>query len=162
MARFSLSQELSRILLRLALGLGFGLLMWFITAQVITHTLKNMQDEMLANNRAAQAKAQTQLREVQAQQEARRLQRQHQQTMSEQEARRQSAIDAQRAVEAQRARVDQQRQRDAAWESFYKPMRGCDNWQSDSHMVECQNHKLHAKREFEQKWAAGEFNQPKG
>ncbi|WP_375738047.1 hypothetical protein [Pseudomonas boanensis] len=30
------------------------------------------------------------------------------------------------------------------------------------HMVECQNHKLRAKREFEQKWTAGEFDQAKG
>jgi multidrug efflux pump subunit AcrA (membrane-fusion protein) len=158
MARFSLTQELSRILLRLGLGLGFGLLMWFVTAQVITHTFSNMQEEMLAKNRAAQAKAQAQLREVQAQQEARRLQRQHRQTMSEEEARRQAAIESQRAVEAQRARIDEQRQHDAAWESFYKPMRGCEIWQSDSHMVECQNHKIRAKREFEQKWAAGELS----
>ncbi|MNG32139.1 hypothetical protein D3C84_1180800 [compost metagenome] len=60
-----------------------------------------------------------------------------------------------------KAAAESQRQHDAAWERYYRAPRGCDNWQSDSHMVECQNHQLRAKREFEQKWAAGDFATPK-
>ncbi|MGF6695188.1 hypothetical protein M2318_005289 [Metapseudomonas resinovorans] len=119
--------------------------------------IEQMGQRQIAHTQAALQK----LQEQQAQQAATRnqqaLQRQQRQTMSEQEAQRQAAIQSQRAVEAQRARIDEQRQHDAAWESFYKPMRGCEIWQSDSHMVECQNHKIRAKREFEEKWVAGEI-----
>ncbi|MDH4564098.1 hypothetical protein [Pseudomonas sp. BN411] len=145
---------------------ALGLVGTIITALVVYYArvaiIEQMGQRQIAHTQAALQKRQ----EQQAQQVAARaqpaLQRQHRQTMSSEEAKRQAAADSRRAVEAQRARIDEQRQHDAAWESFYKPMRGCDNWQSDSHMVECQNHKLRAKREFEQKWAAGEFNQPKG
>lgn len=65
-------------------------------------------------------------------------------------------------VQVMKAATESQRKHDEAWEQYYKPARGCDNWQSDSHMVECQNHKLRAKREFEQKWAADEFDKLKG
>ena len=145
---------------------ALGLVGTIITALVVYYArvaiIEQMGQRQIAHTQAALQK----LQEQQAQQVAARaqpaLQRQHRQTMSSEEAKRQAAADSRQAVEAQRARIDEQRQHDAAWESFYKPMRGCDNWQSDSHMVECQNHKLRAKREFEQKWAAGEFNQPKG
>ncbi|MCP1651560.1 hypothetical protein [Pseudomonas nitroreducens] len=56
-----------------------------------------------------------------------------------------------------KAAAESQRQHDAAWGKLYQAPRGCDNWKTDQQMVECQNHKLRAKREFEQKWAAGEL-----
>ena len=55
------------------------------------------------------------------------------------------------------AQLEQQRKKDAAWQEFYKEPRSCSNWQTDQQMVECQNQKLRAKREFERKWAAGEL-----
>lgn len=65
-------------------------------------------------------------------------------------------------LQVMEAAAESKRAHDAAWARFYKPMPGCDNWQSDTHMVECQNHKLRAKSEFEQKWAAGEFDKAGG
>lgn len=145
---------------------ALGLIGTIITALVVYYArvaiIEQMGQRQIAHTQAALQK----LQEQQAQQAAARkqqaLERQHRQTMSEQEAQRQAAADSRRAIEAQRARIDERRQHDAAWESFYKPMRGCEIWQSDSHMVECQNHKIRAKREFEQKWAAGEIAPAKG
>lgn len=59
-------------------------------------------------------------------------------------------------AQVMKAAAESQRQHDAAWDKFYQAPRGCDNWKTDQQMVECQNHKLRAKREFEQKWGAGE------
>jgi IS5 family transposase len=61
-------------------------------------------------------------------------------------------------AQVMRAAAESQRQHEEAWERFYQAPRGCDNWKTDQQMVECQNHKLRAKREFEQKWAAGELS----
>ncbi|MBD9634619.1 hypothetical protein [Pseudomonas sp. PDM19] len=60
-------------------------------------------------------------------------------------------------AEVVRVAAETQRQHDIAWERFYQPPRGCDNWRSDQHMVECVEHKNHAKHEFEVKWAAGQL-----
>lgn len=57
---------------------------------------------------------------------------------------------------------ESKKRHDAAWDSYYVPPKGCDIWRGDTHMVECVNHKMRARKEFEQKWAAGELDQPKG
>ncbi|GBL57763.1 hypothetical protein SAMN05216577_104128 [Pseudomonas citronellolis] len=157
MAKSTFARELERALIKAVIGLGAGLLIWFVGMQVITHTFSNMQEEMLVNTHAAQERANAKLRELQARQEAERQQRQVRQTMSEEEARRQSAVEQQRANEAWAAQIERQREKDAAWQDFYKEPRGCSNWQTDQQMVECQNQKLRAKREFERKWKAGEI-----
>ncbi len=70
----------------------------------------------------------------------------------------QATYDAQVA----QAMAESQRRHDEAWSSYYQPKKGCDAWQSDAHMVECVNHKMRAKEEFERKWAAGEIGTPQG
>jgi hypothetical protein len=64
------------------------------------------------------------------------------------------------ATEDMRLNAERERRRNAAWNQFYQEPRGCDNWQSDQHMVECLSLKSHAKTEFERKWSAGDFDQP--
>jgi len=56
--------------------------------------------------------------------------------------------------EAQVAKIaaESKRRHDEAWGSYYKPKAGCDVWQSDAHMVECVNHKMRSKDEFERQW----------
>ena len=122
--------------------------------KVITGTFANMQKEMLVNTQAAQERARERVRDLQGKQE---LERQQRQTMSLDEAQRQSADAQQRNGDALMAQLEQQRKKDAAWQEFYKEPRSCSNWQTDQQMVECQNQKLRAKREFERKWAAGEL-----
>jgi hypothetical protein len=71
------------------------------------------------------------------------------------------APDPYAAQVAQAAAMSKQRH-DEAWSIYYKPQQGCDNWESDAHMVKCVNHKMRAKEEFERKWAAGDFDTPQG
>lgn len=160
MARRRNPDSLSHIFLRLTLAAGFGLLMWFVATQVITRTFTTMQEDMLARNRAAQVQAQAKMREAQAQQAARQHSPQQSQTMSVFEAQQPTTPNKPGRSDALRQQVEQQRRKDAAWEQFYQAPRGCDVWRSDQHMVQCQNDMMKAKREFEHRWAAGEFAQP--
>ena len=66
------------------------------------------------------------------------------------------------AAEDMRLNAERERRRSAAWNKFYQEPRGCNNWQSDQHMVECLSLKSHAKAEFERKWSAGDFDHPQG
>lgn len=154
MAKSTFARRLERAFIKALVGLVAGLLIWFIAMKVITGTFANMQKEMLVNTQAAQERARERVRDLQGKQE---LERQQRQTMSLDEAQRQSAEAQQRNGDALMAQLEQQRKKDAAWQEFYKEPRSCSNWQTDQQMVECQNQKLRAKREFERKWAAGEL-----
>ena len=63
MAKSTFARELERALIKAVIGLGAGLLIWFVGMQVITHTFSNMQEEMLVNTHAAQERANAKLRE---------------------------------------------------------------------------------------------------
>lgn len=157
MAKSKLVWVIQRTLIKAAVGLGVGLLIWFVAMKVITSTFSNMQKEMLANTQAAQERARANMGAAQATQEFERQQRQIRQTMSQEEVQRQTAAAQQRSSDALAAQIEQQRKKEAAWEVFYKEPRGCSNWQTDQQMVDCQNQKLRAKREFDRKWEAGEL-----
>jgi hypothetical protein len=63
-----------------------------------------------------------------------------------------------RAIDEQNARIaalqDQERRREQAWSHFYVPSEFCKNPDSRATM-ECTNEHARAKREFDQRWAAG-------
>lgn len=155
-------EEVALIIVRMLLGLGLALLLWLVYMKVITHTVTNMQNEILANSQKAQVKASAQYQQIREREAAQRLEQQHRQTMSEEEARRQQVIENQKNAKAAQARAQLERQKSAAWSQFYKEPSYCSNWQTDQQMVECQNHKLRTRSEFEQKWAAGELDQSNG
>ncbi len=50
--------------------------------------------------------------------------------------------------------------KEQAWKNYFRPIKGCEVWRDDAHMVECQNQVIRAKREFEQRWSAGEISVP--
>jgi len=45
--------------------------------------------------------------------------------------------------------------KDQAWFKWYKAPPGCDVWKSQDHMVECVNHQMRAKAEFNKLWDQG-------
>ena len=47
--------------------------------------------------------------------------------------------------------------KDQAWFKWYKPPPGCDSWKSQEHMVECVNHQMRAKTEFNKLWEQGKL-----
>lgn len=81
------------------------------------------------------------------------------------------AADAQRAqlearaaqmhAETDAAQLEQQEaaQKEAAWQTFFKPKKICDNPPDSDTQVECGNAYMRAKREFEARWERGDFQQ---
>lgn len=65
----------------------------------------------------------------------------------------QKLLDIKEKQETEKAqRLDMRKQQ--TWYAWYneKVPKGCDNWQSDRHMVECINHKMDSKVAFEKVW----------
>lgn len=57
----------------------------------------------------------------------------------------------------QRRKREQERDKNKAWLEWYNEPVGCDNWQSESHMVECSNHKRRARVVFDRLWSEGKI-----
>jgi len=77
--------------------------------------------------------------------------RQKEDTLRDQELQRLLAIkENQQKEKAQRLAHEKQQ----AWYAWYskREEKGCDNWQSDRHMVECTNKKMDLKSEFKKVW----------
>ncbi|MFC2974637.1 hypothetical protein ACFOJE_20810 [Azotobacter bryophylli] len=159
MARRRNPDSLSHILLRITLAAGFGLFMWFVVAKVITRTFTTMQEDMLARNRAAQTQVQAKMKEAQAQKPAQPHTIQQSQTMSPYEAQRAAEIEAQRTADLQR-QIEQQRLKDAAWERFYIPPEACKHPESPTRFDVCSSREARFRKDFERRWADGEFAQP--
>lgn len=66
---------------------------------------------------------------------------------------------AQTRSEMETARLEQQAaaRKDAAWQSFFKPKKVCDNPPDSDTQVECGNAYMRAKREFEERWERGDL-----
>ena len=48
--------------------------------------------------------------------------------------------------------------KEQAWFKWYKAPPGCDVWKSQDHMVECVNHQMRAKAEFNKLWDQGKLD----
>ena len=90
-----------------------------------------------------------------AQRQTEELERAAQQRSQQQAAQREEAAEQQR-IDYDRIRQAQQEttRRETAWKRFYKPSPAC---AGASSTVECANEHIRATREFERRFAAGEF-----
>ncbi len=75
--------------------------------------------------------------------------------LAQEQTRQQEAKQQQAAEEARKQALAQQKE--AAWFKWYKEPEGCQAFQSDKHMVECINHKMRSKKEFEALWVQGKI-----
>ncbi|WOG28787.1 restriction endonuclease [Endozoicomonas sp. 8E] len=57
----------------------------------------------------------------------------------------------------ERLRTKDWKAKNQAWLDWYKKPWGCENWRSDEHMVNCTNHKMKAKKEFDSLWSQGKI-----
>ena len=48
--------------------------------------------------------------------------------------------------------------KEQVWFKWYKGPPGCDVWKSQDHMVECVNHQMRAKLEFNKLWDQGKVD----
>ncbi|WP_152205781.1 hypothetical protein [Marinobacter changyiensis] len=64
-------------------------------------------------------------------------------------------LQQQRAIEVARKKSREYAEKQRAWNDYYVAPEGCEIYKSDRHMVECINHKMRARGEFEQIYKAG-------
>jgi hypothetical protein len=91
-----------------------------------------------------------------------RLEAQQRERQRHQEAAKRAQLEANAArirADAEVARAAQQAsaRKAAAWSAYFKPPKKCDNPSDWDTQVECGNAHIRAQREFEVRWANGEF-----
>jgi hypothetical protein len=59
------------------------------------------------------------------------------------------------ATVAPRPSADEMRRRERAWAAFYKRPASCDGNPTTDQLIECANHFIRSKREFDERWKAG-------
>lgn len=130
--------------LKIALGITLGGVMLFVLANVyFGYQLRAFSRAASSELSSMVEKAEGQAAAAKAAAEASRLQ----------ELRRKAA-NTQRAADVSRAADVAEAQREAAWKRFYQPRPAC----LESSSVECGNEHIRARREFESRYASGQFN----
>lgn len=109
--------------------LVIGLLFYFVRIQII----ENMNDRHLERISKIQAETQERLR---------------QQLLEKERASAQSKERARFELERLQKQARADKAFDQAFHAWYQEPEGCNNWQSDRHMVECVQHKMTAKSKF--------------
>ncbi|WP_417542046.1 hypothetical protein [Methylophaga thalassica] len=132
---------IKRIIVSGLVGLLCLLAYRFIAFEYMSYSVQNMSQRMIENAQQAQNK----ILEQQLQ-----LQRQKQQEANAKALAEQRAQERAFQIQQEKAMYEQ------AFDEWYKQPEGCDNWRSQSHMVECVNHKMRARNEFE-----AIYNKPK-
>lgn len=148
----------------------FGLLgtlaVAYIGYQARIAVIQNFSEQQIA-------RAQEAMQRIQRQQVERQLQAQAQQPMQHQAhayAPQQQPMSAQeiqlereriaQQKEAMRQRNEQERKKNEAWERFYTPTQACRYPESQARLDVCTARETRFRKEFEQRWATGEFSQP--
>lgn len=81
--------------------------------------------------------------------------REAQRAAAEQQLRLEKAAQQRTVEDAKRAAIEEAARKERAWARFYKRPPYCDNSPNQEAMVECANHHIRAKRQFEEGYAAG-------
>lgn len=136
-----------RTVIKVAAGILLASLILFgLRLAFVSYTLSELQERMeeSADRRRQQAAEQASFRREQV------------------EAAKSVALDKQRRVRERkresarisRIEVEAQKIKNAAWLEFYQEREDCNVFLSDRHMVECVQHKMDARKEFEQGYAS--------
>ena len=133
--------------MKLAIQIAAGIVIAFVVIGIGTRLY--VQAELQAASDEME-KLQTDITHRAAETRARiRADQQEQQRQAQETVRRQTAA-------AQFAR-DASNHKSVAWTQFFKPRKECDSPKDWATQVECGNSYIRAKREFEARWANGEF-----
>jgi hypothetical protein len=126
------------IIVKVALGVFFGILLVFAFEFGLLMVLFNKVDDIFENvSHSFYESSNERLKENQEKIRAR-----------EQE------IIARERAKKRLAQIDRMTEikKSEAWKSYYRDPKECLSYSSESHMVECANRRIKAKREFEKEW----------
>jgi len=124
------------LVIKIALGVILAVVIMGISAALIEfYAVQEMQESL----------------QRQQKQKQNRIKQKHEAKLRDQKIQRLLTIkENEKKAEAQRSAREKQQ----AWYSWYnkREPKGCDNWKSDRHMVECINKKMDLKSKFETVW----------
>ena len=126
-----------------------GLVYFFLMRQAATVATRDLTSNMQRQSAAVMERARTQQAETAT--KAAEAQRAQMEAKASQLRAETAAALAEQQEAARKA---------AAWAAFFKPRKDCDTPKDWDTQVECGNAHIRAKREFEDRWARGEFHQP--
>lgn len=143
----------------------------YLVCQAIVGHIHRVTDRQIAQGQETLRRVQQQ--QMERQQQARQPVYQHQaQQLVSQQAHahppRQQAVSDQeiervaQQIESARQRAEQEWKKNEAWEHFYTPTQACELPESQARVDVCTAREARFRKEFEQRWAAGEFSQPRG
>mgnify|MGYP000417925460 CR=1 FL=1 len=124
------------LVIKIALGVILAVVIMGISAALIEfYAIQEMQESLVRQQKQKQA----------------RIKQQHEAKLRDHKIQRLLAI-KENKKKAETQRIVREKQQ--AWYVWYnkREPKGCDNWQSDRHMVECINKKMDLKSEFNKMW----------
>ena len=137
----------------IALAVAGLVLVWIVGVTFVQWRAQQAAQETLRLNQEAQRQAQAQVEQMEREALTRKAQLEAEQQRQE-EKRVKAFAEEQRASEAaRRAEAEAGDRREKAWARFYRPPPHCET----SATMECTNRYIRAKRQFDEKWARGEF-----
>lgn len=139
-------RRIAHSFLYLFLAAGLALFIGFIAAPAITRSLAIVHEGVLTKIHAVQARGQAIWREIQARQAIRQYELQQRQPMSRNQV---------------QQTAEQQLLKDTAWKRFYIPSEACKHPDAEDRFENCVLREAQFRKEFDRRWAAGKFAQPK-
>jgi len=140
-----MDNTIKKIIVGAVVGLLCLLVYRFIIFEYMAYSVQNMSEKIIENSHEAQTK----IVEKQLQ-----IQRQKQQEIEAKKVAEQRARERIAKAQQEKAKYEQ------AFEDWYKQPKGCDNWRSQDHMVDCVNHKMRSQREFKATYNKADTSQP--
>jgi len=123
-----------------------GLLYFSLMSRAVTHATQGISDGMQRQSAQVTARAREQAADS---------------ARSAEETKRallEGKVEQARAeTQAAQAEREAAARKDAAWNTFFKPSKACNNPPDWDAQVECGNAHIRAKKDFEDRWARGQF-----
>ncbi|MGI9274159.1 MAG: restriction endonuclease [Endozoicomonas sp.] len=135
----------------------------FLITEAISFALSGIERSVLERTQKQEIHREAELTEVRRPPDQAVLQQRPSAQVSKSGAEAKAEQDRAKALQAslERQRRQQEwKEKNESWLAWYKEPWDCQDWRSDDHMVECTNHKMRAKREFEELWSQGKIPYP--
>ena len=146
------------------LSLAFSLLVVWIIYSVISSVITSMGESMVTHTKQVTEQQQKQLMELQRQKALEQQRFEQEAKARESLARERKMIEAARLAEKNRQLIEKRerehqlrREKEAAFDGWYRTPWQCEGRRANDNMVECVNLRKEANREFERLWSKGRF-----
>lgn len=134
------------MIIKIALGLILGYVVIFAANIALT---KYAFDQVTESTNKMLQQQQVKIKQQQQQQKVKIRQQQQKRLYEKRHKEELARLETQKKQQERQLAIT----KDRAWFKWYKEPKGCNSWESDDHMIECTNHKIRAKKQFNIMWA---------